>query len=413
MPRVARELSAIEVKNLTRVGAHPVGGVAGLLLVVKPTGAKSWKLRAMVGAARRDIGLGGYPSVTLAQARERARGLRMEIDAGADPVEGKRNAKRQLREKTGSSVTFEKMAREWFESQRGAYRNQKHAAQVLTSLVDYAFPYIGHLTVNEITADDCARVIEPIWSKKNETATRVRQRMERVFGLAISKGFRKHANPAQWTGVLETRFPKRSQVRRVKHFRAMDWRDVPEFFANLRRTNTVCSLALQLLILTAARSGEVRQAEWSEFNRHHNVWTIPADHTKPGRVHEVPLTPALRRFLRSLPAMQGCDLLFPNRRFKPLTSDALNRPLKHREINATVHGFRSTFRDWASENDYSRELAEQALAHHIGNQVEQAYRRSNLLEQRRIMMTKWGDYCLSKCPDIVRGDYPPEVYEQD
>jgi integrase len=400
MPRIAKELSAVAIRGIRQPGVHAVGGVAGLQLRVKPTGAKSWIIRVVVGGKRRDIGLGGFPSVSLAEAREAAKIVRGKIANGIDPLVEKRDAKRALRERTGSSMTFEDAARRWYKTKEHAYSNEKHARQVMTTLETYAFPHIGHLTIGEVDIDDVEGLLRPIWFEKNETASRVRQRLEAVFTWAIAKGFRKQANPAAWKGALSALFPKAGQVHRPRHQPSLAYGDVPALMASLRKSGSVSSLALQFVILCGVRSGEARGASWSEIDLEKAVWTIQSERTKSRRTHEVPLPPALLEFLDELPRYSNCDLLFPSRRGTPLSDAAIAKPLKLRNPDVTVHGFRSSIRDWCADDGQDAEIAEQVLGHQIVGKAQAAYLRTNMLERRRVLMGRWTDHCFSKLPSI-------------
>lgn len=396
MPRKARELGPLDVKRLTRPGVHAVGGVTGLHLQVKETGARSWLLRIKIGDKRREIGLGGYPDVTLAQARDKARAARDLIASGVDPIEEKRAAKAALRVAQAALVTFDEAARRWHDSKRHEYRNDKHAAQVLTTITTYASPVIGGLPVSAITLAHVMQVLEPIWKEKTETASRLRGRLESVLSWATVSGFRSGDNPARWKGNLDAVLPKPGKVARVEHHRALPIDAVPDFMARLRHVDGMGARALEFAILTATRSGEVRGAVWSEVDLAAGIWTVPAARMKAGKEHKVPLSPEAIALLQKLPRFEGSDYLFCAPRGGALSDMTLSAVLRRMEVDAVPHGFRSTFRDWASERTaYPSHVAEMALAHAIGNKVEAAYRRGDLFEKRRLMMNDWADHCCS------------------
>ncbi|MFO7593449.1 MAG: integrase arm-type DNA-binding domain-containing protein [Pseudomonadota bacterium] len=390
MPKKAKELSPLEVKRLASPGLHAVGGVAGLLLQVTPTGARSWVLRATVGAKRRDIGLGGFPDVTLAQARERAREAREQIRQGIDPVEQRRAARDALRAEQAKRLTFDDAAKQFLARKSSEFKNAKHAAQWGSTLETYASPIIGKLPVDRIELAHIVQVLEPIWTTKTETATRLRGRIESVLAFATASGFREGDNPARWRGNLDAVLPKPRKLAKVTHHRALPFDQMPDFMIELRKREGMGARALEFAILTAARSGEVRGATWAEINLDAKLWTIPADRMKAGKEHTVPLSTAAVKLLKALPRMKGNDHLFPAPRGGQLSDMSLSAVTKRMGVDAVPHGFRSTFRDWCAERThYPNEVAEMALAHTIGNKVEAAYRRGDLLLKRARLMADW------------------------
>ncbi|MBL3569398.1 site-specific integrase [Rhodovulum sp. BSW8] len=410
MPRKAKELSALDVKRLEHPGrgrnaVFAVGGVSGLMMQVAPTGAKSWILRATVGAKRRDIGLGGYPDVTLAQARERAREARDMIRQGIDPVEQRKAARAALAAQQRRGLTFAKAVEKYCAAKLGELRNEKHKAQWRSTLDAYAVPALGPMLVDEITVSDVQRALEPIWTSKTETASRLRGRIEAVLAWATVAGHRTGDNPARWKGNLDAILPKPGKVAKVAHHPALALADAPDWFADLRGRDGMATRALELMALTAARSGEVRGATWEEFDLTAGLWTIPAERMKAGREHRVPLTAEAVVLLKALPRMAGSSYAFPAARGGMLSDMALSACM--RRINeareggyldprsgrpAVPHGLRSTFRDWTAERGYPRDMAEIALAHTVGSDVERAYRRSDMLDRRRQMMAAWGAF---------------------
>ncbi|HUF80571.1 MAG TPA: integrase arm-type DNA-binding domain-containing protein, partial [Burkholderiales bacterium] len=381
MPKKARELTATAVRNKGE-GLHAVGGVAGLLINVKPSGARSWILRVMVGDRRRDIGLGGFPDVPLAEARQRARDAREMIRQGIDPAVQRQAAQDALRAAEGKRVTFRKAAERFLQRKRPEFRSEKHAAQWKNTLETYAYPVIGSLPVDRIELPHIKHILDPIWTKKTETAKRLRGRIESVLAYATASGFRTGDNPARWRGNLDAVMPKPGKLAKVEHHRALPVDGLPEFMAALRQVGGMGARALEFAILTGTRSGEVRGATWAEIDTKAKTWTIPGERMKAGRAHRVPLSPAAVALLKALPRLEGSEFVFPAARGGMLSDMTLSAVTRRMGVDAVPHGFRSTFRDWCAEHtNYPREVAEQALAHTISNAVEAAYRRGDLFEK--------------------------------
>lgn len=397
MPRKATEMGALALSRLLRPGLHAVGGVAGLYLQILPTGGRSWVLRAMVAGKRRDMGLGGFPDVTLAGAREKARLARQAIDSGLDPIEERRRAKSALRAEGAKVVTFEEAAKAYVAAHQAAWRNAKHRQQWENTLTTYAYPKIGKLSVHDIELAHVLSVLEPIWVSRTETATRLRGRIERVLGWAISRGYRDGPNPARWRDHLDQQLANPSRIAKAEHHSALPVNEMGGFMVALRKVAGTGARALEFAILTAARSGEVRGAKWVEIDLEDRVWTVPAARMKAGREHRVPLSPAAVAVLESLPRKAPIELLFSSVRGGQLSDMTLGAVLRRMKVPVTVHGFRSTFRDWASEQtNYPRDAAEMALAHAIGDRVEAAYRRGDLFTKRRDMMDDWSAFVASR-----------------
>lgn len=394
MPKRARELSAVEVRRLTSPGLHSVGGVAGLLLRVTDSGSRSWVLRATVGSKRRDIGLGAFPDTPLADARNKARDARDKIRDGIDPVEERREARRALIQAQASQITFDEAARQYLAAKRHEFKNPKHVKQWESTLKTYASPVIGTLPVSEVELTHIVRILEPIWYDKTETAARLRGRIENVLAWATTSGYRKGDNPARWRGHLDTVLPKPSKVSKVQHHRALPVDEVGTFMHDLRKREGMAAKALQFVVLTGARSGEVRGATWDEVNLTERVWTIPADRMKSGREHRVPLSDNAAALLESLPVFEGSPYVFPAARGGKLSDMSLSAVMKRMDVDATPHGFRSTFRDWCSEHTaYPHEVIEMSLAHVIPDKVERAYRRGDLFKKRARLMRDWASFC--------------------
>lgn len=411
MPKKVSELSAKEVRDLKHPGrglnvAYPVGGVAGLLMQITPTDARSWVLRTMIGSKRREIGLGGFPDVTLAQARERAREAKDAIRQGIDPIEQRRAARAALTAQQARGLTFARAMEAYLKIKLIEFDNDKHRKQWRASLDAYAVPTLGPMQVSEISVHEIAHALEPIWTTKTETASRLRGRIEAVMAWATVQGHRDGDNPARWRGNLDAILPKPSKVSKVAHHPALALADVSSWFADLRKRDGMATRALEFLTMTAARSGEVRGATWAEIDADAALWTIPADRMKAGKEHRVPLTPDAVALLKALPRMAGNEFVFPAARGGMLSDMSLSACMKRMNEAkpggyldprsgrpAVPHGMRSAFRDWASEHtDFPRDMAEISLAHTVGSEVERAYRRGDQMEKRRAMMADWGKF---------------------
>ncbi|SEO55623.1 tyrosine-type recombinase/integrase [Aquisalimonas asiatica] len=415
MPKKPPELSALEVKRLTRPGLHAVGGVAGLFLAVSDGGARSWILRYSTPEvrysqkgnayyARRDLGLGGFPDVTLAQAREKGRELREKIRQGIDPAEERRAAREAWRVGLAKKISFEQAARKAHAAKESEFRNAKHRKDWISSLERHALPVIGSLPVAEIELPHILKVLDPIWRERTETATRVRQRLESVLAWATVSGYRSGENPARWDGNLKEVLPAPNKIRKVRHHRALPWQEVPEFMQALRKREGMASLALQFAILTAARSGEVRGAQWDEIDTQGRIWTVPADRIKAGKQHRVPLSDDALVVLEAVPRMEGSNHIFTAPRGGALSDMTLAAVLKRMKVDATVHGFRSSFKDWArNRTAYPDEVSELALAHVNSDATRAAYARDELLPQRQRLMADWARFCCEGLPggDVV------------
>ena len=388
MPKKSREIAAVQLPRLP-VGLHAAGGATGLYLRVAPTGARNWILRVTIGSRRRDMGLGGWPDVPLGEARDRARQARRKIEEGIDPIESRKAARTILRE----TPTFAECARRTIEAKRPEWKNAKHAEQWANTLETYAKPLIGTLPIDQVELRHVVEILNPIWVEKTETATRLRARIEAVLAWASASGFRKGDNPARWRGNLDAVLAKPGKVSKVAHHRALSIDALPGFVADLRKRPGASARALEFLILTATRSGEVRGASWEEIDLKDDVWIIPAARMKAGRDHRVPLSARAVTLLKQQPRFVGSDLVFPSERGGMLSDMAMTTLVRRMGVDAVPHGFRSTFRDWAGERtEYSRDVAEMALAHTIGDRVEAAYRRGDLFAKRSAMMAEWAQF---------------------
>jgi integrase len=375
-----RVLTAVKVKSLNAPGRHADGN--GLYLMVEPSGAKRWMLRVMAQGRRRDIGLGGVQFVSLAEAREKAINLTKIAKAGGDPI--------AERKATAGVPTFAEAARSVHAEHAAAWRNKKHTDQWINTLVTYAFPTLGERRVDQIASPDVLKVLSPIWLKKPETAKRVKQRIGTILDWAKAAGFRSGDNIV--LGISKG-LPK--QPERKRHHATLPYAEVPAFVRKLRASdsNEPTKLALEFLILTAARTNEVLQARWSEMKN--GVWIIPGERMKARREHRVPLSPRCLEILeRAEHLSDGGEYVFCGRsEGKPLSNMALLMTLRRMNLDVTVHGFRSAFRDWAAEcTNFSREVCEMALAHTIKDKAEAAYRRGDLFDKRRKLMAAWANF---------------------
>lgn len=419
MPRKAKDLSPLEVRRLKHPGTgrnvtFAVGGVSGLLLQITPTDGRTWLLRAKVGGKRREIGLGGYPDVTLAQARERAREAKDKILNGVDPVEERKAARAALAAAQRRGLTFSAAVTRYLAAKLDGFKNAKHQQQWRNTLATYATPQLGAMLVSEIAVQDVLRVLEPIWNDKTETASRLRGRIEAVLSWATVAGHRTGDNPARWTGNLKELLPAPSSVAKQDNQPALQLDDAPRWLTALQaRKGTGCR-ALEFLALTAARSQEVRGATWDEIDLNKGLWIIPAVRMKMDREHRIPLSADAVKLLKALPRFKDNPLVFPAPRggeFSDMTLSAAMRRLHDADTKAegpgfidrvskrpaVPHGLRSTFRDWVSERtSFPGEMAEVALAHRISNAVEAAYRRGDMIEKRRSLMQAWADFIAER-----------------
>lgn len=394
MPKLAKELGPLAVSKIRQPGLHFVGGVPGLALQITRTGARSWVFRVVIGGRRREMGLGSLTTVPLARAREKARAARDSIRAGIDPIEQQRSAASALRAASVSAPTFKVCAEAYIETHESSWKNEKHAQQWRNTLATYVYPVMGSLLVRDVAKEHVLLVLQPIWQAKTETASRLRGRIELVLSYAMQSGYRPEGlNPARWRGGLDKLLPAPGKVSRPDHHRALPPSEMAQFMGDLRQLGGIGANALEYAILTAARSGEVRGARWNEIDRSSKLWTIPAKRMKAGREHRVPLSQAALHLLSTIPAGKGEDLVFPAPRGGQLSDMTLSAVVRRMKYAAVPHGFRSTFRDWAAEQtNYSNEVCEMALAHAIGNKSEAAYRRGDLLEKRRHLMSDWATF---------------------
>lgn len=385
MARTLNNLTDAKAKAEKKPGRHSDGG--GLYLNVSPTGSKSWLFMWTRDGKRREMGLGAYPAITLSDARAHASEYRKAVAQGRDPIAEKAKE---------VEPTFGDCADKLVASIEGEWRNEKHRYQWTQTLTNYCGA-IRDTPVSKIGTAEVLSVLTPLWSTKAETASRLRGRIERVLDFAKVKGWREGENPAAWRGNLRNVLPRRQKLQRG-HLAAMPYRDVPAFTTQkLRPAEGLASRAIELAILTASRTGEVLGAKWSEIDFDKKLWNVPKERMKDGRPHTVPLSKQAHAMLTTLKETRTSDFIFPGQRIgKPLSNMAMLMFMRRLKSSYTVHGFRSAFRDWCGdETSFPRELAEAALSHKVGNEVERAYRRSDALEKRRKMMQAWADFCHS------------------
>ncbi|MCJ2077900.1 tyrosine-type recombinase/integrase [Methylobacterium sp. E-016] len=386
------KLTALGVARLKAPGMYGDGG--GLWLQVSGKGAKSWIYRFTLGGKARAMGLGSANTFSLAEARDKARDCRKLTAEGLDPIEIRSGRRQDAAVEAARAITFRSSAASYIGAHRAGWRNAKHAAQWTATLETYAYPAFGDLPVQAVDTGLVMQALEPIWSAKPETATRVRGRIESVLDWATARGYRRGENPARWKGHLQNLLPKRSKVQRVEHHPALPFAELPAFMRLLESQPGIASKLMAFTILTAARTGEALGARWSEIDMEAGIWIVPAERMKGGTEHRVPLSAAA---LAVLAQMRGFDetFVFPSgRRSKPLSNTVMLMLLRRMgRTDLTVHGFRSSFRDWTSETThFPSEVVEMALAHTVESKVERAYRRGDLFEKRRELMDAWARY---------------------
>ncbi|MEH6800047.1 MAG: integrase arm-type DNA-binding domain-containing protein [Halopseudomonas sabulinigri] len=402
-------MKALTVKGIDRIVKAGKPGLTGdgdgLYLRITRSATAGWIYRYKLFGRSRDMGLGSYPQVSLAEAREQASLARKVRNSGQDPIETrKKEQENQKIEQSRSPElvpTFRDVALDYIEAHRPGWRNAKHASQWSNTLATYAYPTIGDLAPDEVTTDHMIRILKNIWVSKPETASRVRNRIELVLDAAKARGLRDGENPARWRGHLDKLFPKRSQVSPVRHHPALPWKEAPGFMNTVRKCSGLSYRAIEMTIFTACRTSEVLNATWDEIDIENSVWTIPQERMKTRKEHRVPICSQLKALLDSLSRHEGSNYLFPGQRSgKPLSNMAMSMALRELGYDAiTMHGFRSTFRDWAGEcTSHPSDVCEQALAHTLRNQVEAAYRRGDLFNKRRYLMDDWAAYITCESP---------------
>ncbi|MBC7686156.1 MAG: integrase arm-type DNA-binding domain-containing protein [Bdellovibrionales bacterium] len=396
------KLSALGIGKAGKPGYYGDGG--GLWLQVSRSGSKSWVFRFTIARQRREMGLGSLHTVSLAQARAVAKECRQLLLDGRDPLVARNAAKTASALTLARLMTFDQCATAYIDAHRGSWKNAKHASQWENTLARYATPLIGALPVAAVDTDLVVKVLAPIWGSKTETATRLRGRIESILDWATVSKYRQGENPARWRGHLENLLANPNKIAPVKNHPALPWREMGGFMAQLIEREGIAARAAQFTILTACRSGEVRGATWAEIDLNAKLWTIPAERMKAGKEHRVPLSTTVMALLEAMPRLG--DIVFPGRKQGTELSDmsltAVLRRMGRGDI--TIHGFRSTFRDWCAEslgNSFPREVCEHALAHSLPDRVEAAYRRGDLLEKRVLLMQAWADYCQPTVPASI------------
>lgn len=398
MARMSNRLTALKVEKTKSHGMYADGG--GLYLRVTNKGTKNWVLRYMLAGRPRWMGLGPVSLFGLQEARAKALDARRQRHGGVDPIEARKAARQQARLDAAKAITFKECAEKYIEAHKARWKNAKHATQWPSTLKTYAYPVIGSLPVQTIDTALVTKIIEPIWSKKLETANRLRGRIEAVLDWAKVRDYRQGENPARWRGHLDKLLPAPSEVRRVEHHAALPYAETGGFISALRQQEGIAARALEFAILTAARTGEVIGATWGEIDLGQKVWTIPAERMKAGKEHGVPLSARAVKVLMDIKPEQATPsaFIFQGRKSgTPLSNMAFLMLLRRMERDdLTAHGFRSTFRDWTSERtNYPGEVAEMALAHTVSDKVEAAYRRGDLFEKRRRLMETWATFCAT------------------
>jgi len=389
VPKIAKPLTAAAVSKLRQPGRYPVGGVDGLMLRVTSSGTRLWVCRVVAFGKRRDFGLGRYDEVSLSQARDAARELRLSIRRGIDPT---------LPPEEPLSLpiphSFKEAADAFISGKQHEWKNQKHKQQWVNTLETYAHPVLGKQDVASIALSDILEVLQPIWVIKTETASRLRGRIEVILDYAAVQGWRDNDNPARWKGLLDKVLPSAKKLKNTQHYPAMPFSETPVFMKYLEEVQGIGALALRFLILTAARTNEVLASRWSEINLDSALWTIPAERMKAEREHFIPLSKQAIQVLLAIPRLDNSNWIFPSPRKKGdmLSNNVLRKLMQQYGVHYVPHGFRSTFRDWVGdETEYPRELAEAALAHVIEDETEAAYRRSTAIKRRRPLMQDWAD----------------------
>ena len=407
MPRKAAELKPLAVSKLAKPGLHAVGSVAGLNLSIQPSGSKSWILRVTIGGKRREIGLGGYPDVSLSDARALARDYRMKINSGVDPVRERDLARRSVM-RSQNALTFEQAAERFFEEkQRKEFSSSRHATIWINSLRNHIFPKIGSRPIIDLRTEDILLILRPLWEEQPQTGKKVRQRIAKVFEWSIASQHSDTPNPARWEGNLSLQLPAPSKVKEKVPHPAVQVEELPRWYSTVEEVDGFGALALRFLAMTAVRSANVRQARWSDIDLKAKLWTVPKENMKMRKPHRVPIGPTCEAFLAAIPKIHGCDLLFPGRGNVPMSDATIAKAMKQvhdiatkgrgyafldgeSKLPAVPHGLRSSFSVWVSERTtYPANYAEFALAHEVGNEVERAYQRSDIVEKRRQMMEDW------------------------
>lgn len=392
MARSNNRLKALNISRPLTKGRYADGN--GLYLQVQANGSKSWLLRYMLLGKAREMGLGRYPDISLAEARYLAQQARLKIAMGTDPIDARRVQRSAQKQESKHAQSFKQCAEAYIASHSSSWKNPKHAAQWVSTLATYVYPVIGDIPVRDITTNDILKILEPIWICKYETASRIRGRLKLILDWATVRKFYHGENPARWDGHLKMTLPPRSRAKAPKHYPALPYAEIGSFMQSLRLLSGSGARALEFAILTASRTNEVLAARWEEFDLEKKIWTIPAERMKANREHRVPLSNSVVWLLEGQRHLDS-EYVFSGSKGKPLSTNTLLAVLKRmNRTDITVHGFRSSFRDWGTETtSFSNEVLETALAHVVRDKTEAAYRRGDILEKRRDLMEKWANYC--------------------
>jgi integrase len=406
MARALNRLSPVKVKTTKRTGMYADGGGLYLQVKVKDSGAinKSWVFRYAISDTHengrqkeRQMGLGSLDTISLAEAREKALNCRKLRDQGVDPIEARRAERANSALEAARIMSFDQCRDAFIAAKQAGWRNVKHASQWRNTLSTYVSPVFGKVSIGAVDTALVTKVVQPLWTTKPETARRVRGRIEAILDWAKACGYRDGENPARFRGHLKHLLADIPEARRIKHHAALPYTEVAMFIADLRERPGIAARALEFTILTAARTGEVMGARWDEMNLKSKVWTVPAERMKGHREHRVPLTEAAVAVLEKMRRLRQNEFVFPGDRRDMMSNMAMEMLLRRMGRDVTVHGFRSTFRDWAAEEtNFQSEVVEAALAHVVGDKVEAAYRRGDLFEKRRMLMEAWTAYCTNK-----------------
>ena len=401
MPRTAKRLTTVKVNGLRKAGLFADGD--GLYLQITPTGSKSWVFRYKSNGRARDMGLGPISAVNLAQAREKAAECRRQRSEGKDPLEARKAAVAGARAAEAQRTTFREAAEQLLAAHEAGWRNARHRQQWRNSLATYVHPVIGDISVAAVDKALVLKILEPLWRTKPETASRVRGRIERVLVAAKARGQRDGENPARWRGHLDAILPRRSKVQVVQHYPALPYRELPTFMNELRERQGITPRALEFTILTVARTGAAIGTRWAEIDLSEATWTVPASRMKGGKVHVVALSKRAVAILCELSQARIGEFVFPGIKPRhPLSSMAMLMLLRDMRSGLTVHGFRSSFKDWCAEQtSFPNFLSEAALAHVVADKVEAAYRRTDLLERRRELMEAWARFCALGAGKVI------------
>jgi integrase len=393
--RTIGKLNSLEVGRLREKGMYGDGG--GLYLQVSAGKTKSWIFRFKLDGKSREMGLGPVHTIGLADARAKATECRRSLLEGVDPIDARKSRRAAKRLECAKAVTFAECAKLYVKAHSPGWRNERHVAQWTSTIETYLDPVLGDLAVQSVDVRLILKVLEPIWQNKTETASRLRGRIEAILDWAIAHGFRQGDNPARWRGHLQSLLPAPSKIHTVRHLSALPYSEMPAFIQKLHLQQGAVARALEFLILTGARTGEVIGATHDEFANSEKLWIIPGSRMKSGKDHRVPLNARSLDIINEMQGISKTHLFSTGRRGRPLSPMTILALLKRMEwADLTAHGFRSTFRDWAAEvTDHDRDVVEMALAHAIGSKVEAAYRRGDLMEKRRKLMDDWERFCLT------------------